>query len=315
MLFKKKMIIVLISILIALTIIGIVCCCNYEDNKNDNTQANIDFIINDTLSDGNNQKVKIFLLAGQSNASGIASENILKDKISEDDYNKYKVGYDNVYINYYNDNGNNKSLGFTNVKLGQGFDSEYFGPELGMGERLSELYKDETIFIIKYTWSATNLHTQWNCEYGNVYKAFIQFVRESMEYLRSKNYDAEIVSMMWMQGESDSNKSNATKYYKNLVNMIKSTRSDLAKYIVNKGMFFVDAYISNSPYWSSYKIVNAAKKKVCDLNELNLCIDTIKEGLTYNKEPVDNPDLCHYDSLSELKLGHLFIETYDFASK
>ena len=35
-------------------------------------------------------------------------------------------------------------------------------------------------------------------------------------------------------------------------------------------------------------------------------IDTNAEGLTAQNEPEENPDRAHYDSLSEIKLGHLF---------
>lgn len=308
--FKKKWIVCLV-VLITLITVGIVYYCNRDHSKIDDTQANMKFVINDTLSDGNNKKVKVFLLAGQSNASGVSSETELKNNISKEKFTEYQEGYSNVYINYYNDNGSNKSLGFTNVKLGQGYVDNYFGPELGMGEKLSELYKDETIFIIKYAWGATNLHTQWNYKYGNVYKAFIKFVNESMDYLKSKNYDAEIVAMMWMQGESDSNKPNSHKYYDNLINMIKSIRENFKEYTAAEGIYFVDAYILSSPYWTFYNIVNESKQRVCESSNLNLCVDTIEEGLTYNKEPNGNPDLAHYDSLSELKLGNLFIETYN----
>ena len=30
-----------------------------------------------------------------------------------------------------------------------------------------------------------------------------------------------------------------------------------------------------------------------------------------NTEPYGNIDLCHYDSASEVKLGHLFAETFE----
>lgn len=75
-------------------------------------------------------------------------------------------------------------------------------------------------------------------------------------------------------------------------------------------MCLIDAYISSSGYWVDYKRINRAKQSICDSSNLNLCIDTIEEGLTFDKEPVNNPDLAHYDSLSEIKLGHLFVEKY-----
>jgi hypothetical protein len=306
---KKRYIILIIAVLVLVILLG-----GYFYFKNnglrDSTPANMEFVINDTLENGNGEKVKVFLLAGQSNASGVSHTSELKKNISEDKFLEYESGYSNVFINYYNDNGNNFSSGFTNVKINQGCSKDTFGPELGMGEKLAELYPNEKIFIIKYAWGGSNLYEQWNSKIGNIYKAFIKFTKESMDYLHSKNYNAEIVSMMWMQGESDANYAYAWKYESNLSRLIKSVRDDLSNYICSNGMYFVDAYISNSTYWGRYEKINAAKKSVCDSNELNLCIDTISEGLTYDNEPIGGPDLAHYDSLSEIKLGYLFVETF-----
>lgn len=44
------------------------------------------------------------------------------------------------------------------------------------------------------------------------------------------------------------------------------------------------------------------------MSTLNSLIDTIYHGLTCSNEPVNQPDMAHYDSMSELKLGYLFIE-------
>jgi hypothetical protein len=41
---------------------------------------------------------------------------------------------------------------------------------------------------------------------------------------------------------------------------------------------------------------------------MNALVDTISAGLDCTKEPEGNPDIPHYDSLSEIKLGHLFAE-------
>ena len=44
-------------------------------------------------------------------------------------------------------------------------------------------------------------------------------------------------------------------------------------------------------------------------NEYRYYIDTIKEKLEYSKEPISNPDINHYDSLSMIELGKLFSKT------
>ena len=49
-------------------------------NKNINTlNLDFNFTINDNLDDGNGENVKVILLAGQSNATGVAYHSILKD--------------------------------------------------------------------------------------------------------------------------------------------------------------------------------------------------------------------------------------------
>lgn len=83
-------------------------------------------------------------------------------------------------------------------------------------------------------------------------------------------------------------------------------REDFAKYAEDSGICFIDAGISDSGYWKGYKTVNKAKETIAAESNLNYYFSTLDAGLTYHLEPADNPDLAHYDSLSTLKLGHLF---------
>ena len=107
---KYKWIAVL-TVVIVVIALGAVIGLNFKRNK-DTTPANMNFVIEDTLKDGDNKKVKVFLLAGQSNASGVASVAELDKNIDKVKFDEYSEGYENIYINYYNDNGNNASNGF-----------------------------------------------------------------------------------------------------------------------------------------------------------------------------------------------------------
>ncbi len=270
------------------------------------------FPVKDTLPDGEGKEVKVILLAGQSNAAGCSSDEYLQKKVSPEKYEEYQAGYDNVYINYYI-SGTSESQAFVKSTTKQGELNTYFGPELGMAEKLNELYPNEQFFIIKYTWSGTDLYELWlspssKGKTGDLYKPFIDFVRCSMKYLRSKNYDAEIAGMCWMQGESDSRTSkHGSDYEKHLKNFIKDMRGDLSRY--GKKIPFIDAYIADNPvYWTYCDLVNESKRKVAQSLPNCAIVDTIAAGLTCSEEPEDAPDLAHYDSLSELKLGNLFIE-------
>jgi hypothetical protein len=55
-------------------------------------------------------------------------------------------------------------------------------------------------------------------------------------------------------------------------------------------------------------LVNASKDAVAAASPMNALIDTISHGLSCSEEPAETPDLAHYDSMSEIKLGHLFAE-------
>jgi hypothetical protein len=273
-----------------------------------------DFSVADTLPDGGNKPVKVILLAGQSNASGVSYVSYLSRKAEPARYRALEAGYPNILINYFNDNGNNTSNGrFVPVGLNQGCAVGFFGPELGLAETLSAAYPDETIIIIKYAWGGTNLYDQWlspssEGDTGLLYAAFTNFVRSSMYYLRSKNYNAQIVAMCWMQGESDSDDINCKTYGTHTANFVSDLRAEFSPYISDSGMLFVDAGISDSIYWKNYTVINEAKAAHAGNSPLNVYVDTIEAGLSITAEPEGNPDLAHYDALSELLLGNLFAE-------
>ena len=304
---KRKLIITLVAILsIFVLAVGVNIGIYFY------RYSQINYEVNDTLPDGEGKKVKVILLAGQSNASGCSVDEYLKKNVSEEKYAEYEAGYDNVYINYFA-SGNNQSNGFVKCSVRQGEEGKCFGPELGIAEKLNELYPDETFFIIKYAWGATDLYNKWlspssKGKTGNLYLNFVKYVETSIEYLLSKNYDVEIEGICWMQGESDSfSVENGTDYEVHLNNFIKDLRFTFSRYAAADGIAFVDAYIADNPmYWVFCDLVNESKTKVAESSPLNVIIDT--SDLITSEEPVENPDIPHYDSMSQITLGHRFAE-------
>ncbi len=269
------------------------------------------FTVKDTLPDGNGKKATVILLGGQSNASGCSLDEYLQKNVSPQKYAEYQNGYDNVYINYLA--GFNSSQEFVKCATLQGEIEGGFGPELGLAEKLHEMYPDRTFFIIKCAWGGTNLFSQWLSpssagKTGELYKQFVAYVETSIKYLRSKNYDVTIEGMCWMQGESDSFSVEASDAYgEHLYNLINDIRRKFFRYAAKDGIAFVDAYIAANPsYWVYYEGVNRGKQEVAQRSPLNVVIDTSE--LSCSQEPKENPDIPHYDSLSEIKLGHLFAE-------
>lgn len=271
------------------------------------------FTLNDYLPDGEGKKATVILLGGQSNASGCTHDEYLQKNVSAEKYAEYQSGYDNVYINYIS--GLKASDGFVKCATLQGELDGAFGPELGLAEKLHELYPDRTFFIIKCAWGGTNLFEQWlspssDGKTGDLYRKFTDFVNANLEYLESKNYDIEVEAMCWMQGESDSfSVENGTDYAEHLTNFISDIRRNFRRYAADDGIAFIDAYIADNPvYWVYCDLVNASKDAVAAASPMNALIDTISHGLSCSEEPAETPDLAHYDSMSEIKLGYLFAE-------
>ena len=307
---KKKLLFSILAVLCAalFSVIGVFAILEHI------SYAKITFPLHDTLPNGEGKKATVILLGGQSNASGCSRDDYLQKNVSPDQYSEYEKGYDNVYINYYV-SANNASYEFVKCATKQGEEGTCFGPELGMAEKLNELYPDELFFIIKCAWGATELYTQWISpsspgKTGQNYKEFVRFVQTSMDYLISKNYDVKIEGMCWMQGESDSfSVETATGYQMHLSNFIKDLRGNFSRYAPSDGIAFVDAYIAALPaYWVYHDLVNQSKQAAADADPMHVVFDTNAEGLTTLYEPIENPDIPHYDSLSQLKLGYLFIE-------
>lgn len=300
LMFKKPAIICIIAALCAL-LVG----CSPRDT--------VSFTVNDTLPDGDGRVARVILLGGQSNASGCSRDDYLKKKVSAEKYAEYKNGYDNIYINYLS--GDKRSNGFVRCATLQGELDGCFGPELGIADRLNEMYPDESFYIIKCAWGGSNLFKQWlspssRGRTGDLYKQFEEFVRTSVRYLESKGYEVKIEGMCWMQGESDSfSAKNATDYEKHLNNLIKDIRKSFSEYASEDGIAFIDAYIADNPvFWVYCDLVNKSKLAVAEGSDVNVLVDTVSHGLSCAEEPEESPDLAHYDSLSELKLGHLFAE-------
>ena len=325
---RKRVILIIVGIVLS---IGIVCGVggyfwwniSLWPGEPDHLEMHTDFPSPQNLADGNGQRVKVILLMGQSNATGVGHVQYLQQNTTPEQYAKYESGFDSVFINYSVDNNTNSSNGeFVNVDLGCSANAAIFGPEVGMAEKLSEAWGEENVIILKYTYSGTSLYSQWlaDGERGSIYQAMHQFVDTYMQALRNKGYDARLGAICWMQGESDAILPHvANRYYQAQSNFVSYLREDFAEYAEQGGICFIDAGISDSSCWPLYQTVNKAKERMASDSKLNYYFSTVDAKLTYHLEPVESPDLAHYDSLSTLKLGHLFgeyiIEAYNEHNK
>jgi len=298
------------------------CLVSCNDNVEDEIvelNMNTDFRLAENLPQGNGERIKVILLLKQSNASGSSIVSYLEKNSTDEDFARYSEGYSSVLINYCIDDHNACSDGeFVKVDLTCGAADGFFGPELGMADALSKAYPDETVLILKYTMSGYSLNYHWlsGGDRGSIYNAFVKFAIMNMDHLADLGYDARIGAICWMQGESDTTDFKAERYFQNQKAFVSYLREDLAPYAEDRGIYFIDAGISDGPYCEpGYPVVNEAKRRFSELSSLNIYFSTIDAGLTTVNEPEGNPDWGHYDALCELELGLIFaklvIETYE----
>lgn len=283
-------------------------CAYHFSIKGDFEYIDDTYDIVDSLTLERTNKAHVVLLYGQSNADGVSYNSCLEDKDFAK-FEEYRDGYDNVYINFYNDYGNNSSnFEFKKCTLGCGCSKDCFGPEMGIAEQLHYSYKDEQCFIIKSAFGGTRLKDQWldgHHDRGDLYNVSMDFTLKSLRYLKKVGYEITIEGICWMQGESDALWDESVAYYRNTEAYVSLLRHDLKEFGDN--IKSVDATINEDDgVWPHPEAINEAKKNFAETSKLNYLIDTKILQLTTRNEPEEKPDLAHYDSLSMVKLGQEF---------
>ena len=287
--------------------------CNNADSNSSNINEESSAMMEPT-------PVDVIVISGQSNAVGCTHANCITRSIGASKYQDYMRGFETIKIAYdcwtkdegpmfYSQN-KSKNNDFVKVMLGQGNSEATFGPEIGIAEALHETHANK-LFLIKYACGASNLKDDWAKRDSPMYGRFVDYVKAQIENLKSKGYIPTIKAFCWMQGEGDSYDQYYQVYYDNLKEFVTNLRTDLKEQSGNKDFPFIDAGISNAKVWQYYRKVNEAKKQFADESDNNFYIDTIAAGMHTDQEPFDTPDECHYDTESEVQLGHLFAEQFE----
>ena len=265
--------------------------------------------------------VDVVIISGQSNAVGCTHSDEIMNSMGIADYARYQNGYTEIQIAYdcwtkvenpgqkaaFVSQNKSKNDDFVKVALGQGNGSGTFGPEIGIAEAMHEKYANK-LFLIKYACGASNLKDDWTTRDSPMYGRFINYVKKQMNNLVYKGYAPAIKAFCWMQGEGDAYYTHYRSYQDNLRFFVTNVREDLKDLADNKVIPFIDAGISSASVWEYYKEINEAKAAFAEESVNNIYIDTIAAGMHTDQEPLFNVDECHYDSESEILLGHLFAE-------
>ena len=266
--------------------------------------------------------VNVIILSGQSNAVGCKAYEYLVQTVGQQKYEEYSTGYEDVKIAFnnwtcdYASPARTKTLQnyskngkFVKVQLGQGNVPTNFGPEIGFSEELHEKFGNK-LFIIKCACGASNLMDDWADSNSDMFLNLKNFVHKKMAELKDEGYNPVLRAFLWMQGEGDSYDNYYQYYLFNTERFKNNLDKEFLKYTQNENIPFIDAGIgagfnhsTNKNEWEYYQEVNEAKRKFASESDTNIYIDTISEGLHSDQEP---EDYVHYDSESQIKLGHLF---------
>ena len=205
------------------------------------------------------QRLKVFLLAGQSNMEGQgvvdldhpkyynAGRGILNNVAKRPGFAK-KYPYlknregewsvrDDVVVRFQTKDKLKRgglSIGFT----GYG-EKHHIGPEFQFGHLLGE-HLDDPILLVKTAWGGKSLYQDFRPpsaggQVGPYYQQMLQEFAEALEHLgkdfpQYQSHDYELSGFVWFQGWNDMGNEVAVKEYEeNLVHLIKDVRSHLQR--------------------------------------------------------------------------------------
>lgn len=252
----------------------------------------------------NGEPIDVIILAGQSNATGCALCEDLREYVTPKDFELLKNGFSNQKIIWFKDGSDfdmdSSRESFSNVQLGQGIVKEYFGPEIGISYVFNQAGKK--MIIVKYTSPGSFITRFVSVSKDSsvvLNQTLEEFLIQSLQELVNEGFSPSIKAFCWMQGEADSSwRNTAERYLKLEKGLITDVRRKFGKDIV-----FIDAKITDwnlvTPFCFQ-NIVNEAKINLSD-GVHNYMINS--DNLSKKED-----DLAHYDSRSQFELGKRFGE-------
>lgn len=273
------------------------------------------------------KKIKVVLLAGQSNAVGVGHCAYLPRHFSPEKVQEYQNGYQNVPISYYSHDKHSGGFVKTGLNCTE-LTKDTFGPELGIAEMISQKYPGEHYAMIKCAYGGTSLWHDWlspsgGAEYdpashddmeraehyrsfGWCYNELMKILPDSLKALEQQGYTPEIVAWCWMQGEGDADiPEHVAGYERRYVALLTDIHAGFGKYFA-PDCAYIDGGISE--IWTLYRELNEVKHAYAKKTPNSYFLDTVAAGLSTQGEPEPEPDIYHYNADSTIKLGHLFAE-------
>ena len=275
------------------------------------------------VSGGKDKSFQVFLLAGQSNMQGQGVVDmdhpkyynggkgtlvrVMKESKSQGLYKHLKdkngkwVERDDAFIRHRNKQGvmaGGVSIGFTGY--GSMNSRHHIGPELQIGHRLGDFYK-EPVLLIKTAWGGKSIYKDFRPpsaggETGEYYQRMLMEVDEAL-----KNYQEEFPVLkgmkpkwggfIWFQGWNDMfNKDALAQYEENLVHLIKDLRTHLNQ--PNLPVVVGELGNMGEDAGTNMKLIREAQRKACQLIDWKGRVSFVKTT-KFARPKEESPNVGH----------------------
>lgn len=201
--------------------------------------------------------------------------------------------------------------------------SDKFGVELSLGSRLKAYYPERRIALIKHAYSGSNLYKDWQpgedksdtLRFGEQFRYFVQTVEQGLDQLREMGYSPRLRAMVWQQGEGDARDIAGLEHSENYGHNLNHFIQRVRQHFGGEEMLFIYGYVIPVPLdrftgrtevRSGQAIVDQdAESKLSLKNAFVVPTDDLPLRGEETNSPYPN-DKVHFSTLGILELGNRF---------